>query len=153
VPMFGLKGVAGYLFVPMAESVIFAMIASFVLSRTLVPTMAKYLLKPHVHAAHGAPVSRNPLVRFQRGFEARFEQFRQSYSRMLPLALANRGKFIPGFLVVVVPSFALLPFLGADFFPSVDAGQIAIHVRPPVGTRIEDVSAAFGDIEQKIRQT
>src|SRR5262249_40031504 len=72
VPMFGLKGVAGYLFVPMAESVIFAMIASFVLSRTLVPTMAKYLLKPHVHAAHGALVSRNPLVRFQRGFEARF---------------------------------------------------------------------------------
>jgi multidrug efflux pump subunit AcrB len=72
---------------------------------------------------------------------------------MLSLALAHRGKFIPGFLVVVVASFVLLPFLGADFFPTVDAGQIAIHVRPPVGTRIEDVSAAFGDIEQKIRQT
>ena len=153
VPMFQLKGVAGFLFVPMAESVIFAMIASFILSRTLVPTMAMYLLKPHVHVAHDAPVSRNPLVRIQRGFEAGFETFRRGYSRILALALAHRATFIPGFLVVVVASFALLPFLGADFFPSVDAGQIAMHVRPPVGTRIEDVSAEFGDIELKIRQT
>src|SRR5262249_26828592 len=111
VPMFGLSGVAGYLFVPMAEAVIFAMLASFILPRPLVPPMPTYLLKPHVHAAHGAPASRNPLVRFQRGFEARFEQFRRDYSRILALALAHRRKFIPGFMVVVVASFALLPFL------------------------------------------
>ena len=153
VPMFGLNGVAGYLFMPMAKAVIFAMISSFILSRTLVPTMAKFLLKPHAHGEHGSPVSRNPLVRFQRGFEARFEQFRQAYSRILALALAHRGKFIPAFLVVVVASFALMPFLGADFFPAVDTGQMEIHVRPRIGTRIENVSQMFGDIEQKVRET
>ncbi len=157
VPMFALKGVAGFLFVPMAEAVVFAMIASFVLSRTLVPTMAMYLLKPHVHATAGGqaagPSWLRPLGRFQRAFEARFEQFREAYRNLLAMALAHRRLFVIGFLSAVAASFALAPFLGANFFPSVDSGQITLHVRPPVGTRIEDASAMFGDIEQRIRQT
>jgi CzcA family heavy metal efflux pump len=157
VPMFALKGVAGFLFVPMAEAVVFAMIASFVLSRTLVPTMAMYLLKPHVHATAGVqpagPAWLRPLGRFQRAFEARFEQFREAYRNLLAMALAHRRLFVIGFLSAVVASFALAPFLGANFFPSVDSGQITLHVRPPVGTRIEDASAMFGDIEKRIRQT
>jgi multidrug efflux pump subunit AcrB len=162
VPMFALKGVAGYLFVPMAEAVVFAMIASFILSRTLVPTMAMYLLKPHAPGVagleDGGPGHRPPpawlahLSRFQRGFEAGFEHFREAYRNLLAMALANRTVFVSGFLAVVVASFGLAPFLGANFFPSVDSGQITLHVRPPVGTRIEDASAMFGDIEQRIRQ-
>jgi multidrug efflux pump subunit AcrB len=163
VPMFALKGVAGFLFVPMAEAVVFAMIASFVLSRTLVPTMAMYLLKPHIHPGqsfedadrelHEAPPSANPLFRFQRGFEAGFERFRESYRNLLALALAHRRAFVIGFMAVVIASFGLAPFLGSNFFPSVDSGQITLHLRPPVGTRIEDASAMFGDVEQRIRQT
>jgi len=161
VPMFALKGVAGFLFVPMAEAVVFAMIASFLLSRTLVPTMAMYLLRPHVrpdcppgHAdyeLHEAEGDRNPLSRFQRRFEKRFEDFREGYRNLLAMALANRRVFVIGFLAVVIVSFALVPFLGSNFFPSVDSGQITLHVRPPVGTRIEDASAMFGDIEREIR--
>ncbi|MDB5482060.1 MAG: transporter [Caulobacteraceae bacterium] len=158
VPMFALKGVAGFLFVPMAESVVFAMIASFVLSRTLIPTMAMYLLRPHAPGeAAGAPASGpawlRPLRAFQRAFEAAFERFREAYRNLLAMALAHRRRFVIGFLGVVFASFALTPFLGANFFPSVDSGQITLHVRPPVGTRIEDASAMFGDIEQRIRQT
>ncbi len=152
VPMFALKGVAGFLFVPMAESVVFAMIASFILSRTLVPTMAMYLLKPHKDedASHNA-ANGNALSRFQRGFEARFERFRESYRNLLAMALAHRKLFVIGFLGFIVVSFLLLPFLGSNFFPSVDAGQMTLHVRPPVGTRIEHAAAQFGDIERKIR--
>ncbi len=157
VPMFALKGVAGFLFVPMAEAVVFAMIASFVLSRTLVPTLAMYLLRPHVHAGAGggyaAPRSRNPLARFQRGFEARFDRLRETYRNLLAMALVHRRVFVIGFMAVVIASFGLAPFLGSNFFPAVDSGQITLHVRPPVGTRIEDASAMFGDIEQQIRQT
>jgi multidrug efflux pump subunit AcrB len=162
VPMFALKGVAGFLFVPMAEAVVFAMIASFILSRTLVPTMAMYLLKPHVtagdtpdqadHELHDA-VGNNPLSRFQRGFEARFERFREGYRNLLAMALGHRKVFVIGFLGCVLVSFVLLPFLGSNFFPTVDAGQITIHVRPPVGTRIEHAAAMFGDIEREIRKT
>ncbi|WP_296612438.1 efflux RND transporter permease subunit [Sphingomonas sp.] len=154
VPMFFLPGVAGFLFVPMALAVVFAMIMSFVLSRTLVPTMANYLLKPHagdMHAA-GTPSSRNPLVRFQRGFEQRFERFRKSYGALLERALATPRPFVIGFLACVALSFLLVPFLGENFFPSVDAGQMALHVRAPVGSRIEDTSAQFDRIEQRIRQ-
>jgi CzcA family heavy metal efflux pump len=154
VPMFALKGVAGFLFVPMAEAVVFAMIASFVLSRTLVPTMAMYLLKPHGSegAEHAAPGA-NPLVRFQRGFEGRFDRFRGGYRNLLAMALAHRRPFVIGFLGFVVASFVLVPFLGSNFFPSVDAGQITLHARPPVGTRIEHAAASFGDIEKEIRKT
>jgi CzcA family heavy metal efflux pump len=151
VPMFALKGVAGFLFVPMAMSVVFAMIASFILSRTLVPTMAMYLLQPHGHEEH-APTA-NPLVRFQRSFERRFDSFREGYRNLLAMALATRKLFVIGFMGFVVASFLLVPFLGSNFFPSVDAGQITLHLRPPVGTRIEDASVMFGDVERAIRQT
>jgi len=154
VPMFFLPGVAGFLFVPLALSVVFAMIASFVLSRTLVPTMAMYLLKPHagdVHAA-GTPTSRNPLVRFQRGFEARFERFRGGYGRLLERALATGKPFLLGFLAVVALSMLLTPFLGQNFFPAVDAGQITMHVRAPIGSRIESTSAQFDRIARRVRQ-
>ncbi|CAN5256317.1 efflux RND transporter permease subunit [soil metagenome] len=156
VPMFALPGIAGFLFVPMALAVVFAMIASFILSRTLVPTMAMYLLKPHVeHAdAHlaGAPGSRNPLVRFQRGFEKRFERVRTSYAGLLSRALAMPKPFMLGFSGVVLISFLLVPFLGSNFFPSVDAGQIAMHVRVPVGSRLEDSAAEFQRIQARIAQ-
>ncbi|MEJ0024874.1 MAG: efflux RND transporter permease subunit [Rhizomicrobium sp.] len=156
VPMFALKGVAGFLFVPLAEAVVFAMIASFILSRTLVPTMAMYLLKPHANAAGHearAAAGNNPLARFQRGFETRFEKIREGYRNLLAMALANRRPFVIGFVGFVLLSFVLFPFLGSNFFPSVDAGQITLHVRPPVGTRIEHAAAMFGDIEKQIRRT
>jgi CzcA family heavy metal efflux pump len=155
VPMFALKGVAGFLFVPMAEAVVFAMIASFILSRTLVPTMSMYLLKPHAaghEQEHGAAGS-GALSRFQRGFETRFDAIRESYRNLLAMALANARVFVIGFLGVVLASFLLYPFLGSNFFPSVDAGQITLHVRPPVGTRIEHAAMVFGDIEREIRKT
>jgi len=151
VPMFFLPGVAGYLFVPMALAVVFAMIASFILSRTLVPTMAMYLLKPHDHEAR-AERSSNPFIRFQRGFESRFERVRTEYGHLLRLAIGNRKPFILGFLGVVLLSFLLVPFLGSNFFPSVDAGQIALHVRAPIGSRIEQTAADFDRIQQRIRQ-
>ncbi len=155
VPMFFLPGVAGFLFVPLALSVVFAMIASFVLSRTLVPTMAMYLLRPHagdVHAA-GTPTSRNPLVRFQRGFEARFERVRAGYGALLERALASGKPFLLAFMAVMLLSLLLIPFLGQNFFPAVDAGQITMHVRAPIGSRIESTSAQFDRIAAKIRAT
>src|SRR5437868_12009967 len=130
----------------------FAMIWSFILSRTLVPTMAKYLLKPHLHHEGGRPASRNPLVRFQRGFEARFERFRLGYRELLLMALAHRPLFITGFLLFVVASFALAPFLGRDFFPTVDAGQILMHARVRIGTRVEESANQFAEITKAIRQ-
>jgi len=158
VPMFFLTGVARYLFVPMAEAVMSAMVWSFILSRTLVPTMAMYLLHPHaahtdLHGLNGPlPRSRNPLVRLQRGFEARFERFRLGYSELLALALHHRAAFVCCFLAFVLASFALTPFLGRDFFPSVDAGQILLHVRTRVGTRVEESAQQFSEIEKVIRQ-
>ena len=158
VPMFFLDGVARFLFVPMAEAVMFAMICSFILSRTLVPTMAKYLLKPHAphvgeDGAHIAlPPSRNPLVRFQRTFEARFERIRATYHGMLDLALAHRRPFVIGFMAFVVVSFLLVPFLGRNFFPDVDGGQVLMHVRAQVGTRVEDTANLFNRIEKTVRQ-
>src|SRR5664279_1454387 len=158
VPMFFLQGVARFLFVPMAEAVMFAMIWSLTLSRTLVPTMANYLLRKHaphtdLHGLDGplAP-SRNPLVRFQRGFEECFERFRLGYRELLTMALRRRAIFIAGFLAFVVCSFALTPFLGRDFFPSVDAGQILMHARTRVGTRVEESANQFADIQKAIRK-
>ena len=153
IPMFFLQGIPRFLFVPMAEAVIFAMIWSFILSRTLVPTMAMYLLKPHQHQ-HGAalPPTRNPLVWFQRGFEARFESFRSGYRDVLTLALRHRPTFVIGFLSFVLASFALVPYLGQNFFPSVDAGQILMHVRLQVGTRLEESANQFADIQKAIRK-
>jgi multidrug efflux pump subunit AcrB len=148
VPMFGLGGVAGYLFRPMAEAVMLALAASYVLSRTLVPTLANYLLR-HQHA-HGAsegaadvPVktSRNPLVRFQHGFERLFTKLRDGYLGLLQLSLQHRIKLIAGFLGLTLLSFGLAPFLGQDFFPAVDGGQIKLHIRAPTGTRIEETTS------------
>jgi multidrug efflux pump subunit AcrB len=208
VPMFMLQGIAGYLFRPMALAVIFAMASSFVLSRTLVPTLAMYLLKPHKleggaghhpenefinhhegdqHGGEGLrgqsphpqdqqhtrePVGagsaresdltatshprRNPLVsgliRFQGGFERGFSALRDAYHGLLLLALGSRKRFLVGFLACVLASFLLLPSLGEDFFPNTDAGAMAMHVRLPLGTRIEESAAAFDRIEAKIRE-
>jgi multidrug efflux pump subunit AcrB len=150
IPMFFLDGVARFLFVPMAESVMFAMVFSFLLSRTLVPTMAKYLLR--AHQARSESASNNPLVRLQRGFEVRFEQLRTGYHGLLGLAIEHRRLFVSGFLGFVVLSFLLAPFLGRNFFPQVDGGQILLHARAPVGMRIEETAARFSQVEQAIRQ-
>jgi CzcA family heavy metal efflux pump len=153
VPMFFLTGVARFLFVPMAEAVMFAMLWSFILSRTLVPTMAKYLLKPHApHSEEGASTSRNPLVRFQRAFEARFERVRGTYRALLSLAMQRRPLFVTGFLGLVGLSFLLVPFLGRNFFPSVDSGSILMHVRTQIGTRVEESANQFADVQKAIRK-
>ncbi|MDB5653204.1 MAG: ragC, partial [Tardiphaga sp.] len=152
VPMFFLNGIARFLFVPMAEAVMFAMLWSFLLSRTLVPTMAKYLLQKHVHHAEGErPATRNPLLKFQRGFEARFERLRAGYHCLLDLALTRRPIFVIGFLSFVAVSFLLVPFLGRNFFPTVDGGSILMHVRTQVGTRVEETANQFADITKAIR--
>ena len=156
VPMFFLTGVPRFLFVPLAEAVMSAMVWSFILSRTLVPTMAKYMLRRH--AAHGeahgteAPrPSRNPLVRLQRGFEANFERGRLAYREVLTMALRHRAVFVGCFLLFVVGTFALAPYLGRDFFPDVDGGQILMHVRTHVGMRVEESARQFAEIEKVIR--
>ncbi|MDB5611609.1 MAG: transporter, partial [Bradyrhizobium sp.] len=146
VPMFGLGGVAGYLFRPLAEAVMLALAASYVLSQTLVPTLANYLLRnQRVHGssddAHHAKTSRNPLARFQRGFERYFENVRKNYLGLLQLCLRNRVKVIAGFLCFSLLSFGLAPYLGQDFFPTVDGGQIKLHIRAPTGTRIEETTS------------
>src|SRR5262245_55251544 len=156
VPMFFLTGVARFLFVPMAEAVMSAMVCSFILSRTLVPTMANYLLRKHTHAAgHGheaPPRSRNPLVRLQRGFETWFKGVRLGYRELLTAALRRRAVFVIGFMAFVAGSFARTPYLGRDFSPSVDAGQILMHVRGRVGTRVEESANQFAEIQRVIRR-
>jgi multidrug efflux pump subunit AcrB len=147
VPMFGLGGVAGYLFRPLAEAVVSAMVASYILSRTLVPTMAKYLL----HHRHPEPHSRNPLVVLQHRFERGFEAVRDAYSRLLQRAVGHPGRLLAGFFTFVALSFALVPFLGQDFFPDVDTGQIKLHLRAPTGTRIEETTKLADRVEQTIR--
>jgi multidrug efflux pump subunit AcrB len=155
IPMFFLTGVAKYLFVPLAEAVIFSMVASFILSRTLVPTLAKYLLRAHaqVHhdGAHPAP-SKNPLVSFQHGFENIFNKIRDKYKGFLLVSLSHRPRFIIGFLGFVLISFALVPFLGRNFFPEVDAGQIKLHIRAQTGTRLEETARLCDEIERQIKQ-
>jgi multidrug efflux pump subunit AcrB len=160
VPMFQLGGVAGYLFRPLAEAVVFSLVGSFILSRTLVPTMANYLMSSHhsesghayTDAATAAPRrSRNPFKLFQRGFEARFTWVRERYRSLMLLVLGRPKTFIAGFLACVVLSFGLWPFLGENFFPAVDSGQILMHVRAQPGTRIEETSRLFDLIEQTVR--
>lgn len=158
VPMFFLQGVSRFLFVPMAEAVMLAMLFSFILSRTLVPTLSKFLLKPHAPHTdmHGLPstlpATRNPLVKFQRSFEQAFENFRGVYHALLKMAMAARWKFVTSFLAIVLLSLGLTPYLGSNFFPSVDSGQILIHARLPVGTRVEESAARFAMIEKTIRE-
>src|SRR6266576_571546 len=149
LPMFFLSGVARYLFVPLAEAVVFAMLASYFLSRTLVPTMALYLLKPKDHNA--AP-SNNILARFQRGFERRFEHVRSSYVGMLRRAVRGRIIFVPAFLLVGTCAFLLVPFLGQNFFPDTDSGQFTLHLRAKTGTRIEETARLADLVENSIRR-
>ncbi|MBS0269331.1 MAG: efflux RND transporter permease subunit, partial [Proteobacteria bacterium] len=151
VPMFFLEGVARFLFVPLAEAVVFAMVASFILSRTLVPTMAKYLLKPHDHHATTRP-TRNPFVLFQRGFEHRFEKMRVGYHSILQSALAHRTLVLIFSFGFIAASFLLTPYLGRNFFPAVDSGQILIHARLDVGTRVEESARQFAQIQDVIRE-
>jgi multidrug efflux pump subunit AcrB len=158
VPMFGLGGVAGYLFRPLAEAVVFALVASYVLSRTLVPTLANYLLRKRALTAHAvqhdtsSTPSRNPLARFQRGFERGFEGVRRAYSGLLELALHNRVKLIAGFIGFTVLSFGLAPYLGQDFFPNIDGGQIKMHVRAQTGTRIEETTRLADRIGEAVHK-
>ena len=154
VPMFFLSGVAKYLFVPLAEAVVFAMLASYFLSRTLVPTMAKYLLKPHTEDAEKHKhSSRNPLVRLQLGFERQFETLRKEYRRVLELCLTYSKTFIVLFFALTIGSAALLfPWLGQDFFPKVDGGQFLLHIRARTGTRIEETARLCDLVEHEIRR-
>jgi multidrug efflux pump subunit AcrB len=154
VPMFFLRGVAHYLFVPMAEAVVFAMLASYLLSRTLVLTMAKYLLKEHDDGGETERrSSRNPFIRFQLAFDAGFDSFRAGYLRLLTLCLDYSALFLILFTVLALGSVALLaPWLGQDFFPSVDSGQFKIHVRARTGTRIEETAALCDHIDSTIRE-
>src|SRR5438477_624477 len=150
-PMFLLSGVARYLFVPLAEAVVFAMLASYFLSRTIVPTMAKYLLRGDKHEA-GAP-SRNPLVRLQKRFEEAFERFRHSYRGLLETCLHHRRAFLIAFFASCLGSLAILiPWLGRDFFPSVDSGSFKLHLRAPTGMRIEDTANLCDLVERSLRQ-
>jgi multidrug efflux pump subunit AcrB len=157
VPMFQLGGVVGHLFRPLAEAVVFALIGSFILSRTLVPTMANYLMRGE-HGGHGhsqpdvSARARNPLKRFQQAFDDRFGRIRARYRSLLLLALGSPKIFIAGFLACVLLSFGLWPFLGQNFFPAVDSGQILMHVRAQPGTRIEETARLFDVIEQTVRQ-
>lgn len=154
VPMFFLGGVARYLFVPLAEAVVFAMFASYLLSRTVVPTMARYLLHEHdVLEGERKLQSRNPFTRFQLAFEHRFEKIRSGYRSILELCIQHAGLFMILFFVFTMGSAAVLyPFLGEDFFPSVDSGQFKLHVRARTGTRIEDMAALCDRIDNLIRQ-
>jgi len=154
VPMFLLSGVARYLFVPLAEAVVFAMLASYLLSRTVVPTMAKYLLTEHDDAQNAKKqASRNPFVRFQHGFETGFEKVRNAYVRLLTVCVDHAAIFLVLFTVFALASVGLLlPSLGQDFFPSVDSGQFKIHVRARTGTRIEETALLCDHIDSTIRK-
>jgi multidrug efflux pump subunit AcrB len=148
LPMFLLDGVARYLFVPLAESVVFAMLASYVLSRTLVPTLAMYLLKARSHE----PNQKNIFARLQHGFEKGFESLRNAYSGLLTSLVAHRKLFIPTFLGACLCGVFLVPWLGQDFFPDTDSGQFILHVRARTGTRIEETARLFDLVEDVIRQ-
>ncbi len=149
VPMFMLGGVARYLFVPLAEAVVFAMLASYVLSRTLVPTMAMYLLHAKSHLT--AP-TRNPLVRFQRAFERQFERVRNAYHLRLTKLVKRRFVVVPVFLLGSLSLLGLLPWLGQNFFPDTDAGQFVLHLRAKAGLRIEETARICDLVEATIRK-
>jgi multidrug efflux pump subunit AcrB len=149
LPMFSLGGVAHYLFQPLAEAVIFAMLASYILSRTLVPTLAMYLLK----AREENPArSRNPLTLAQQAFERGFERFRLAYQGLLTTFVRIRYLFVPAFLVVCFAAALLVPWLGQDFFPNTDSGQFILHVRAKTGTRIEDTAMLCDLVERSIHR-
>jgi multidrug efflux pump subunit AcrB len=149
LPMFFLGGVARYLFVPLAEAVVFAMLASYLLSRTLVPTLARYLLKPHVE---GEAPSRNPLARAQAAFEHGFERVRLAYRGLLTALVHRRVVFACVFLAACLCAFLLAPRLGQNFFPDTDSGQFTLHLRAKTGTRIEETARLTDLVEAAIRR-
>jgi len=149
VPMFFLSGVAKFLFVPLAEAVSFAMLASYLLSRTLIPTLVMYIMRGHEHRAE-APKS--AMGRFQRGFERKFEDFRRSYESLLETTLQHRGLFVACFLVFCVLSLGLFSFLGQDFFPQVDAGLLRLHLRGRPGLRVEETARLCDEVEKSLRE-
>lgn len=153
VPMFFLPGISGFLFVPMALAVVFAMVASFLLSLTVVLTMSMYLLKPHQHNSNHTPKSGffSPLKKLQQSFEAGFEKLRSGYNNNLTAIMSNRKVFVVSFMVLVLLSFVLLPFLGRNFFPDVDSGRMVMHVRVPQGLKIEETAARFELIGRAVR--
>ena len=154
VPMFFLTGVARHLFIPLAEAVSFAMLASYLLSRTLVPTMARYLLRGHEHDAENmeAEAQRHFLARLQLRFERAFERLRGKYKGWLRICLDHRAWLALGVLSAAAASFLLVPLIGQDFFPKVDSGQFTLHVRAPTGTRIEETALLCDQVEKSIRQ-
>jgi multidrug efflux pump subunit AcrB len=151
LPMFLLTGVARYLFIPLAEAVVFAMLASYLLSRTLVPTMAMYLFKPHDPEPH-PPAAWNLPARMQLAFEGVLERMRDAFKGMLAKCVAHRGIFIPLFLAACAATFFLVPWLGQDFFPSTDAGRFNLHMRTKTATRIEESARTSTEVEAAIRR-
>jgi CzcA family heavy metal efflux pump len=149
VPMFFLTGVARFLFVPLAEAVSFAMLASYLLSRTLIPTLVMYIMRGHEHRAGGP---KSFLGRFQRGFERKFEDFRQGYQSLLETTLEHRGIFVTFFLLFCLLSLGLVAFLGQDFFPNVDAGLIRLHVRARPGLRVEETARLCDEVEAELHR-
>ncbi|MBN3753023.1 efflux RND transporter permease subunit [Paraburkholderia sp. Tr-20389] len=154
VPMFLLTGVAHYLFIPLAEAVVFAMLASYFFSRTLVPTLAKYLLRNHHRPAdfHHSQAGRNPFMRMHLAFERGFENVRGRYRAFLVARVARPGFFVTVFLGCCLLSLLLMPFLGRDFFPSVDAGTIALHLRAKTGMRVEETAVVTDRVDARIRE-
>ncbi len=148
VPMFFLTGVARYLFVPLAEAVVFAMLASYFLSRTLIPTLVMYIMRGHEHKAAGP---KTIFGRFQRGFERGFERFRNGYYQLLETTLEHSKLFALCFIAFCAISMMLVFFLGQDFFPSVDAGLMRLHVRARAGLRVEETARLCDEIEQYLR--
>ena len=155
VPVIFLSGAAKSLFTPLAMAVVFAMMASYLLSRTLIPTMVMYLLRKEAssYQADGEFIAHSSDIigRFHNKFNHSFERFRERYQALLEWSLAHRRTVTISFLLFCFGSFLFLPFLGEDFFPSVDAGQFRLHVRTPAGTRIEETERAFGEVEDAIR--
>jgi multidrug efflux pump subunit AcrB len=149
VPMFFLAGVAKFLFVPLAEAVSFAMLASYLLSRTLIPTLVMYIMRGHEHREE---TPKSALGRFQRGFERKFEDFRRGYERLLETTLEYRGLFVICFLAFCLLSLGLFNFLGEDFFPQVDAGLLRLHVRARPGLRVEETARLCDEVETVLRQ-
>ena len=157
IPIFFLKGVPGYLFRPLAEAVVFAMLASYFLSRTLVPTLVMYTFRSERRKREAEARSQGEMRvglfrRFHLGFEEKFEGMREGYLAALEWCLAHRLIFAICFLGFCAATMLLVPFLGSDLFPSVDAGQIRLHVRAPIGTRIEETTALCDRIEASIRK-
>jgi CzcA family heavy metal efflux pump len=148
VPMFFLSGVAKFLFVPLAEAVSFAMLASYLLSRTLIPTMVMFIMRGHEHRA---AETKNPFVKFQRKFERGFEKFRGAYQQLLETTLENRALFSVCFVIFCVLSLGLVFFLGQDFFPQVDAGLIRLHFRARPGLRVEETARLCDQVEEVLR--